>query len=332
MSIPRVAVVGRGSAAARTLRVLRDLGNSGAVHVGSEPIAGFDNHHRTSLESLGKDDVDWVFDCSAASTRVSHARVLSERGLPTIFEKPLAMSADAGKLVLDLYAKQGIPVQVGYNLRRSQAFNFVRETLANSSLGVVRHATVSVGQYLPEWRPNRDYRSTVSAQARLGGGVLLELSHEINYAIGFWGHVHHVVGETSNSGELDIDAEDLAQGIFLFESRTEPVEVSVTLDFLRRTPERWCRIRAQKADLHWDLLKNEVVVSSSSDQRVYRFEDSLDDTHHHNISQMMRGGWTSPDSTKDNADALHTLEVIDAWRASSQSGGGVDVRRTPAHV
>lgn len=328
----RVAVVGRGSAAARTLRVLRDLGHSEVVHVGSEPIAGFDNLHRTSFDSLGKADVDWVFDCSAASTRVAHAKALSERGLPAIFEKPLAMNADAGNLVLDLFGKQGIPVQVGYNLRRSQAFTFVRDTLSSSSLGVVKEAEVSVGQYLPDWRPNRDYRSAVSAQARLGGGVLLELSHDVNYAIGLWGHVHRLAGETANSGELDIDAEDLAQGILLFGSGSEPVEVSVTLDFLRRTPERWCRIRAQKADLYWDLLKNEVMVSSSSEETLYKFEDSLDDTYRHNILEMMGTGLKSLDSTEDNADALHTLEVIDAWRVSSQSGGGVDVRRTTARV
>ena len=328
----QVAVVGRGSAAARTLRVLRDLGHSEVIHVGSEPIAGFDNLHRTSLDSLGKADVDWVFDCSAASTRVAHAKALSERGLPTIFEKPLAMNADAGNLVLDLFGKQGIPVQVGYNLRRSQAFTFVRDTLASSSLGVVKEAEVSVGQYLPDWRPNRDYRSTVSAQARLGGGVLLELSHDINYAIGLWGYVHRVAGQASNSGELDIDAEDSAQGILSFESGSERVEVSVTLDFLRRTPERWCRIRAQKADLHWDLLKNEVMLSSSSEETLYKFEDSLDDTYRHNILDMMGTGLKSLDSTEDNADALHTLEVIDAWRSSSQSGGGVDVRRTTARV
>ena len=328
----RVAVVGRGSAAARTLRVLRDLGHSEVVHVGSEPISGFDYNHRTSLDSLGKADVDWVFDCSAASTRVAHAKALSERGLPTIFEKPLAMNADAGNLVLDLFGKQGIPVQVGYNLRRSQAFTFVRDTLASSSLGVVKEAEVSVGQYLPDWRPNRDYRSTVSAQARLGGGVLLELSHDINYAIGLWGHIHRVAGETRNSGELDIDAEDSAQGILSFESGSERVEVSVTLDFLRRTPERWCRIRGQKADLHWDLLKNEVMVSSSLEEKRYKFEDSFDDTYRHNILDMMGTGLKSLDSTEDNADALHTLEVIDAWRSSSQSGGGVNVRRTTARV
>jgi hypothetical protein len=117
-----------------------------------------------------------------------------------------------------------------------------------------------------------------------------------------------------------------------FESGSERVEVSVTLDFLRRTPERWCRIRAQKADLHWDLLKNEVMVSSSSEETLYKFEDSLDDTYRDNILDMMGTGLKSLDSTEDNADALHTLEVIDAWRSSSQSGGGVDVRRTTARV
>jgi len=293
---------------------------------------GFENLHRTSLEALSKADVDWVFDCSAASSRVAHAKFLSEKGLPTIFEKPLAMNADAGSLVLGFYAKQGIPVHVGYNLRRRKAFSFVREALASSSLGFVSEAKVSVGQYLPDWRPNRDYRSTVSAQAQLGGGVLLELSHDINYAIGLWGRVHNVTGETRNSGELDIDVEDSAQGILVFDSGTESVEVSIALDFLRRTPERWCLIRGHKGVLHWDLLKNEVIVSTPSNETLYTFDDSLDDTHCDIIVAMTRADSSRHVSTKDNADALHTLEVIDAWRISSQSGGGVDVRSTTARV
>jgi len=82
------------------------------VNVASEPVEGFEQGHLSSLDSMNSGDVDWVFDCSPASQRVNHARVLSERVFPTIFEKPLAMTSEAGKLVLSCYAGRSIPMKV----------------------------------------------------------------------------------------------------------------------------------------------------------------------------------------------------------------------------
>jgi len=323
----RVAVVGRGSAAARTLRVLEDMGISDVVNVATQPVEGFEHRHLLSIDRLKPDRVDWVFDCSPASRRVTHARLLSERGLPTVFEKPLSMTSDSGKLVLDFYSNQGVPVKVAYNLRNFQAFEFVRGLLAESALGPMIRAEISVGQYLPDWRPMRDYRSTVSAQESLGGGVLLELSHEINYAIGLWGRVRTVAGKTKNSRELDIDAEDWAEGTLMFDSHPNSVEVSVTLDFLRRTPERWCRITGQVGGLRWDLLRNEVSVATPTGDVLHHFDDTFEDTYRQGILEMMAVvSCESGQVAGGNADALHTLEVIDAWRSSSQNDCGVDVR------
>ena len=322
-----VAVVGRGSAAARTLALLRDSGVSGLINVASKPVAGFEHVHLSSLESLEGHEVDFVFDCSPASQRVNHAGVLSERGFPTIFEKPLSLTAEEGKLVLNSYAEAGVPVKVGYNLRSLRAFAFVRELLDGLLIGGLRNAQISVGQYLPDWRPGRDYRSTVSAQQSLGGGVLLELSHEINYAIGLWGRVQKIEGETRHSGDLEIDAEDWAQGTMMFEYHPESAGVTLTLDFLRRIPERWCRISGHEGEIVWDLLKNEVTVSTSSGATLHRFDDSLDETYRKDIGDMLLSGSLISDSTHANADALHTLEVIDAWRLSSHSGRGADVKR-----
>lgn len=326
-----VAVVGRGSAASRTLRILGEMGISNLVHIGSKPLEGFEEKHLPTLESIDGSDVDWVFDCSPASTRAKHAGMLAERRLPTIFEKPLGVNFAEGERVLDFFSVQDVPVRVGYNLRQRHAFHFVGETLASSSLGALTKAEISVGQYLPDWRPHRDYRSTVSAQGSLGGGALLELSHDINYSIGLWGRVLELEGEIVHSGELDIDVEDWAKASVRFEAEAAPAEVTITLDFLRRTPERWCRIFGNRGDLYWDLLENRVVISTPSGKSVHQFGDSLDDTYRAEVLCMLTEDTQQPERFQDNSDALHTLEVIDAWRASSHSGHEVRVRGVSAH-
>ena len=327
----RVAVVGRGSAASRTLRILGEMDVSNLVHIGSKPLEGFEKSHLSTLESIGGSDVDWVFDCSPASTRVKHAEILAERGLPTIFEKPLGLNSAEAERVLDFFSMRDVPVRVGYNLRQRHAFHFVGETPASPSRGALTRAEISAGQYLPDWRPDRDYRSTVSAQSSLGGGALLELSHDINYSIGLWGRMMELKGEIVHSGELDIDVEDWAKASARFEAEAAPAEVTITLDFLRRKPERGCRIFGNQGDLYWDLLENRVVISSPAGESVHQFGDSLDDTYREDIFCMLTEDPQQPGSFQENSDALHTLEVIDAWRASSDSGHEVRVRGVSAH-
>jgi predicted dehydrogenase len=69
----------------------------------------------------------------------------------------------------------------GYNLRFSYSLKRFNELIKKKIVGKILSVRCEVGQYLPDWRPNKDFRKTVSANKRLGGGVLLELSHEIDY-------------------------------------------------------------------------------------------------------------------------------------------------------
>jgi len=46
---------------------------------------------------------------------------------------------------------------------------------------------IKVGHFLPLWRPNADYRKSYRSKRWLGGGVDLELSHEIDYCLWLFG-------------------------------------------------------------------------------------------------------------------------------------------------
>src|SRR5690606_29956228 len=102
-------------------------------------------------------------------------------------EKPLSDSlesfARAGEVLLENSAK----IEVAYNLRFMPSAIRLKELLTEQIVGRIHSVSIEVGQYLPDWRPATDYRKNVSACKKLGGGVLLELSHELDYLTWLFG-------------------------------------------------------------------------------------------------------------------------------------------------
>ena len=148
--------------------------------------------------------------------------------------------------------------------------------LKKNEIGTITQVKIECGSYLPEWRSGQDYRDTVSAQSSLGGGVLLELSHELDYLQWFFGMPIAVQSMVRNSGTLDVDVED--QAVLLIES-IMGYPIIVQLDFNRRHPKRSCIVQTTEGELIWDIVqktvkwrteKEEVSIDQSDSDYMYR--------------------------------------------------------------
>jgi len=325
--LERVAVLGRGSAALRATHGLRKMfPKLELLSVASVRLDGFEGVTLPSVSSLAScGPVDWTFDCSPSSQRIVNAEELAYMAIPTLFEKPIGTNSREGQTILKFYQDSQTLMRVGYSLRRLQAFDFVKKTLHEGSIGQISEVEICCGQYLPDWRPGRDYRSTASAQQKLGGGVLLELSHEINYAIGLFGRVISVEGSLKNSGELDIDVEDWADGNLEMGDSQNPISVKLQLDFLKKKKERWCRITGDSGEIFWDLTQNTVHGSRLGVDFFHAFEDSIDQTYSGEIREMCDEVANQHSYSGDSKDSVHTLGVVDAWRISAKDKTKVDL-------
>jgi predicted dehydrogenase len=147
---------------------------------------------------------------------------------------------------------------VAYNMRFHPVTKRVKEILKKNTLGKVYSARFFVGQYLPDWRPDIDYRKSYSSKKELGGGVVLDLSHEIDLARFFFGNVesnfHGISQKVSN---LEINTEDLAEVHYISESNTL---VSIHMDYLVQGYSRHFEIIGEKASVFGDFYNNTVMV------------------------------------------------------------------------
>ncbi|WP_240700269.1 Gfo/Idh/MocA family protein [Sphingomonas gei] len=200
-----------------------------------------------------------------APTHVPLALALVGQSIPIFMEKPLSHDFARVAELRDLAAARNVPVMVGYNLRFNPSLITFRELVHSEALGTIRAVRAEVGQFLPDWRPRADYRHSVSASQSLGGGVLLELSHEIDYIYWLFGMPDRVSCRGGRYSDLDIDVEDLVE--LCLEYSAPRRLVSIHLDFLQRTATRSCKVIGAMGVATWDAMKDRIELDIVAPER-----------------------------------------------------------------
>lgn len=197
---------------------------------------------------------------SPAPFHIPIACRLAEEGVDLFIEKPLSSDLSGIDTLHQIQRAKKTIIMVGYNLRFHRPFQVIRQALDNQAIGKVLSIRAEVGQYLPDWRPGADYRNAVSARKELGGGVVLELSHELDYARWLLGEITMVSAQVDRLGDLEIDCEDTADIILKFSCGAVG---NIHLDMLQRFPTRNCRITGSEGTLLWDGTTDAVSQYSA---------------------------------------------------------------------
>ena len=261
---------------------------------------------------------------SPAPFHLKHAHSTITAGIPTLIEKPLCSDLkETTRYAFDERIKTG----VAYNLRYLPTLQILKETLRNGKLGKISTASVSVGQYLPSWRPNQNYRQTVSAQSKLGGGALLELSHELDYLNMLFGPFTYVSSRMHVSNQLEIDVEDTVDALL---QSADGVTVVLHLDFLARSPVRSLRTVGEHGILNCDMIKNEInfLAGSSVCETIYTDPKyNMNDCYLDQMQNFVNyiDGHTDFPSSLNNGKQVMCL--VDAIKKASTSNSWIKVKQ-----
>jgi predicted dehydrogenase len=266
----RALIVGFGSIGQRHLANLRQIEPDAWItvwHQRTEPEAtrrmppGADAVVY-SLDAALSESPDAAIIASPAPLHVHAALALADQGSHLFVEKPLSDSLEGIDALIDLCHARSVVLMVGYHLRFCRSLQIARDVLREERIGRLLSLRAEVGQYLPEWRPESDYRHGVSARQALGGGVLLELSHELDYVRWLAGDVRSVQAQIGHLSNLDVDVEDVAELLLRFSSGAVG---SVHLDMVQRPMSRLCKVVGTAGSLTWDGITHNVRVFSAGD-------------------------------------------------------------------
>jgi predicted dehydrogenase len=314
-----MAIVGMGSIGRRHLRVLKTIRPDIEViqvrsgHGRDCPEADIARFNVRTVEDAVLLGAESAIIASPAPFHVTQAMTLMESGVSVLIEKPLSHNQEGVRELAALSKKKNVTALVGYVLRYSRSLQYLHEMIRKGKVGDLLFVRIECGSYLPNWRPGQDYTKSVSAQRELGGGVLLELSHELDYANALFGPFESVNGVVKNTGSLRIDVEDFSHTTFL--SKFAGCPVMVTLDFCRRDTLRSCSVHGVDGTLVWDGINHDVTWNWGSGLvEKERFDIEPDEIFRHQIKHFLNcvESGEAPRVTIDDAAAV--LEMIEAAR------------------
>jgi predicted dehydrogenase len=200
----------------------------------------------------------------------------AEHGCHLFIEKPISHTLEGCEKLSGLVEQREIVATVGYNLRFHPALQTVREIILEGKIGKILNVRAWVGHYLPDWHPGEDHRTSYMASVELGGGVILTLSHELDYLFWLFGEVGQVTAVSARSESLQMSTESLAEITLEFDNG---ILGQVHLDCLRRTPARGCEIVGTDGTIQVDLLKSKIYIYLPGESEPTTIERPLRDSN-----------------------------------------------------
>jgi predicted dehydrogenase len=293
-----VAVVGAGSIGSRHQRILKQLGHQVSVVSANSPDADF----RSVSDALERESFDYVVIASQTSQHVIDLSALINNRFSgrVLIEKPLFEKLHT------LEDNNFSFAAVGYNLRFHPAIVWLKDTLPK--LGKLSSANFYVGQYLPTWRPDSDYRKSSSARDISGGGVLRDLSHELDlvqYLFGDWQQLTAVGGKFS---DLEIATDDTFS---ILMTSTKCNAISVQLNYIDRIKQRYITINGNNGTVSIDLISNTAKFNVLD----VKFSVNADDSY---VAQHLAVISNDSQNTCSLSEALKVVETIQAIEKSAE--------------
>lgn len=185
---------------------------------------------------------------------------------------------------------------VGYNLRMHPILSYIKKLLKKHDFWEIN---VECSSYLPYWRKNIHYSKSTSAKKENFGGVVRDLSHEIDYLyylIGTFKVNNFIKKKISN---LNINTEDY----FLFNGTHKKTKiVNLKLSYLNKFNKREISILGPKLQLRASFIDNKIEYFINNKLKEIKFNYSIsktyEDMHKNIISKKIKNLATVQSSIK----------------------------------
>lgn len=298
----KVLIVGLGSIAAKHIAALENIVHDVhfyALRSSKEAVEVPRVENIFTLSELEKIQVDFAIISNPTFAHRETIIKLIPFNIPLFIEKPLISELDGRYLINKIRVNKSV-TYVACNLRFLDSLRFTKHYLSDNK--VVNEVNIYCGSYLPNWRGDRDYKSIYSANKEQGGGVHIDLIHEIDYACWLFGKPNSVTKVFSNKSSLKINAFDYANYTLGYAD----FNVSIILNYYRRDPKRTLEIILENETITVDILKNSVVRNA---EIIFESEKTITDTYEEQLRFFMSNVLNNSTTFNNAEEAYEILKI-----------------------
>lgn len=250
----RVLIIGLGSIAKKHITALRSFSEEFKIFALRSSLNAEKYEEVTNIYNLDNDVFDFAIISNPTHLHSVYIKLLASKSIPLFIEKPAVHSLENFNEILNLVTKKKITTYVACNLRFNPCISFLKEKFNNKDLKV-NEINVYCGSYLPDWRPGVDFKKNYSAHSKMGGGVHLDLFHEIDYTIWLFGLPKSYSSIKRSVSSLSIDSIDYANYILQYEKFT----TSIILNYYRKKVKREMEILFNQKTWNVNLINNTII-------------------------------------------------------------------------
>ncbi len=268
-----------------------------------------------SLEEALQNDFDGVIICTPNFTHKEDVEKCVMAGLDVMLEKPMSESLASSEAMKELCEKHGKFAFVAYCLRFAKPYQMIKNMITEGRLGKVFGIRASVAGKKAITDAKTDYRT----KRELGGGVISDFSHEIDYSLWFGGKaVKSVKCFGSKAVHKDWDVLDTAE---LLISCEDDLNISVHMDFLQPYFGRSIEVYGTGGAIRWRDNENIKFFDAAKDEWI-ELDSGIDWDHVYRdeIVHYLDCLRLGKRPIIDEAGGLETFRVIDSCVKDAEKG------------
>lgn len=297
----KVLIIGLGSIAKKHIAALREIDPGVKLFalrsgVAAAEVEGIVNVY--TLNEIQDLSIDFIIISNPTFKHKETIVNLVPLGLPLFIEKPLFDKLD-GDFLLNNIKEKNIISYVACNLRFLDCLKFAKDYITDKR---VNEVNIYCGSYLPDWRPGLNYREVYSANKDMGGGVHIDLIHEIDYAYWIFGKPNNFKRTITAASSLQISAVDYANYLLQYDQ----FNINVVLNYYRRDAKRELEVVCEDGTLVCNLLKGKVYWNQNL---IFNSTKTISDTYQDQMKFFSENVLTGNTSLNTVHEAYEILKI-----------------------
>ena len=259
---------------------------------------------------------------SPASLHIKDSIILAKQGFHLFIEKPLSITMEKVKQLTSICKKKKLRTLVGYNLRFLDNMNSLKKIIKSKKCGKIYHVHIYVGSNYKFWR-GKNHSSSVTVNKNLGGGVINELSHEIDYMIYLFGQPDNVLTYHCKENKSS-NVEEMIVSVFKYKKLN--MYITMHLNMLSNNVARYCLIESSNMSIKFDLIKNKLSLSDKSlGNKLEKKVTTIDQTYKNELLHLDKCIRNKKETLSSLNNSILTMKAILAVKKSLQKKSLVKV-------